>query len=286
LLLGFLEADLREVCALSLVTEREQIQQVIWDVFTKAQLVEIDLSDNPISHLAIYVCRCLLNKPSLRRLLLYNIGLGKDGMEAVANILTSKEEDNGCIAKQMTKIRINNNAMGPEGCKEFARILGKTKELVDVQYSSTRASKEESDILTSAFASCLSDAQNSCLERLDLADSVFTEARSLCCALRAMKRLTYLDLGNCTLKNDGVRDVCKALNRRGSLLEYLDLSSNSDDSDGAEHVAASMKRYCVRLKVLCLYENEISCKGINSIAESFSAGEVGNTIEELQLNSI
>ena len=33
-------------------------------------------------------------------------------------------------------------------------------------------------------------------------------------------------------------------------------------------------------------ENEISCKGINSIAESFSAGQVGNTIEELQLNGI
>jgi hypothetical protein len=35
-----------------------------------------------------------------------------------------------------------------------------------------------------------------------------------------------------------------------------------------------------------LNENEISCKGINSIAKFFSAGQVGNTIEELQLNSI
>jgi hypothetical protein len=37
--------------------------------------------------------------------------------------------------------------------------------------------KEVNDILASAFASCLSNAQNSCLERLNLADSVFTEAQ-------------------------------------------------------------------------------------------------------------
>ena len=91
---------------------------------------------------------------------------------------------------------------------------------------------------------------------------------------------------NCMLQNDGVCDVCKALSRKDSLLEHLDLSFNGVDSDGAEHVAALIKRYCVRLKVLCLDENEISCKGINSIAESFSAGQVGNIIEELQFNSI
>lgn len=259
---------------------------MIWDPFTKAQLVEIDLSDTPIGHVAIHVCRCLLNKPSLRRISLCNVGLGKDGIEVVANILTREEEDNDCIAKQLTKIDIDNNAIGPEGCKEFAHILEKTEELVDVQYSSNRSLKEGSDILVSAFASCLSNAKNSCLERLNLADSVFNEARSLYCVLHAMKRLTYLDLGNCMLQNDGVCNVCKALSRKDSLLEHLDLSSNGVDSDGAEHVAALIKRYCVRLKVLCLDENEISCKGINSIAESFSAGQVGNTIEELQLNNI
>jgi hypothetical protein len=71
---GILVADLREVCASSLATEREQVLQVIWDAFTKAQLVEIYLLDNPIGHLAIHVCRCLLNKPSLRRLSLCNVG--------------------------------------------------------------------------------------------------------------------------------------------------------------------------------------------------------------------
>ena len=126
---GILVADLREVCASSLATELEQVLQVIWDAFTKAQLVEIYLLDNPIGHLAIHVCRCLLNKPSLRRLSLCNVGLGKDGIEAVANILTSEEEDNGCIAKQMIKIHMNNNPMGPEGCVEFACILEKQKSL-------------------------------------------------------------------------------------------------------------------------------------------------------------
>jgi hypothetical protein len=57
--------------------------------------------------------------------------------------------------------------------------------------------KEENGILASEFASCLSNAQNSCLERLNLAKSVFAEAQSLYCALHAMKHLTYLDLGNC-----------------------------------------------------------------------------------------
>ena len=122
-------AELKEVCASSLTTEHEQVLQVIWDAFTKAQLVDIDLSDNPIGHLVTHVCRCLSNKPSLGRLSLCNAGLDKDGKEAIANILTSKEEDNGCIAQQMTTNHFNNNAMGPEGCKEFACILKKHKSL-------------------------------------------------------------------------------------------------------------------------------------------------------------
>jgi hypothetical protein len=119
-------AELREVCASSLTTEHEQVLQVIWDAFTKAQLVDINLSDNSIGYLAIHVCRCLSNKPSLMMLSLCNVGLDKDGIEAVANILTSKEEDNGCTAQQMTTNHFNNNAMRPEGCKEFAYILEKT----------------------------------------------------------------------------------------------------------------------------------------------------------------
>lgn len=233
------------MCASSLTTENEQVLQVIWDAFTKAQLVDLDLSDNLIGHLAIHVCRCLSKKPSLRRLSLCNVGLNKDGIEAIANILTNREEDNGCIAQQMTKNHFNNNAMGPEGCKEFARTLEKTEELVDVQYSSKRSLKEGNDILALAFASCLSNAQNSCLERLNLADSVFTAAQSLYCALCTTKHLTYLDLGNCLLQNDGVRDVCKALSRKGSVLEHLDLSSNCGDSDDAEHVTALIKTYHV-----------------------------------------
>ncbi len=143
-------------------------------------------------HLAIHACRCLLNKPSLRRISHCNVGLDKDGIEVVANILTSQEEDNGCIAKQITKIHFDNNVMGPECCKEFACILEKTDELVDIQYSSQRSLKEGSDILASAFASCLSNAHNSCLERLNLADSVFPKNNH--CVVHCMPISTSLIL--------------------------------------------------------------------------------------------
>jgi hypothetical protein len=78
----------------------------------------------------------------------------------------------------------------------------------------------------------LSHVQNSCLKRLNLAHSVFTEALSLCCALHVMKRLTNLELGNSMLQNDGVRDVCKALSSRGSLLELGSAQRSAMVRDG------------------------------------------------------
>jgi hypothetical protein len=118
-------------------------------------LVDDDLSENAIGVQAISKCRSVLDKPTLICLSLSNNRLSAENISEVADILLYDEHSNCCIAEKMTKIHIFNNMSGVEGCGAFARILEKSKILVDVQFVLTLAIKAESHIITSALDSCL-----------------------------------------------------------------------------------------------------------------------------------
>eukprot|EP00804_Cyclotella_cryptica_P025796 CCRYP_002676-RA/>CCRYP_002676-RA protein AED:0.00 eAED:-0.00 QI:0/-1/0/1/-1/1/1/0/476 len=284
---GIVEADLSDMITSQLTESGLKVLRTICDAFADSELVDVNLSENAIGEQGAGSCKTVLSKSSLRRLSMCNNGLAAETMKDIVDILTNDEYGNGCIAEKLTKIHFFNNMSGPAGCREFARILEKSKELVDVRFSSTRAFKEGTDIFACALDACMTDGRNPNLQKLDLCDNNFVNKASqeaLFRALGATKHLTYLNLSDCELGDDGVKKVCHALFESDSQLEHLDLSANELTRRGAKHIADYI-RDCEALKVLRMEDNEITSKGVVQIAAAFHVGEDGSTIEELQLNS-
>ena len=284
---GIVEADLSDIIAGRMTEEGLQVLQTICDAFADSNLVEADLSDNAIGQQGIGACRTVLGKQSLERLALCNNGLSEATMAQVADILTSDEDGTGSIATRLTKIHFYNNMSGEGGCTEFVRILDKSTRLVDIRFSSTRAGRAGSTVVASALDAALASGRNLDLEKLDLCDNNFGDNASheaLFRALGATKCLTYLNLRDCELEDDGIKKVCHALFESDSALEHLDLSGNDATRRGAKHIADYIRDCQGRLRVIRMEDNEMTSKGVELIAAAFHGSEDGAAIEEIQLN--
>ena len=158
----------------------------------------------------------------------------------------------------------------------------------DIRFSSTRAGKIGSDILASALDVSLGEGLNPKLVKLDLCDNSFANKAShgaLYRALGSTTSLTYLNLRDCDLGDDGVQKICHALFESDSALEHLDLSGNCVEKRGAKHIADYIRDCGGKLKILHLEDNEMTSKGVESIAAAFHGSEDGHSIEEIQLNT-
>ena len=282
-------ADLSDMIAGRMTEEGLMVLQTICTAFANSNLHHVNLSDNAIGQQGIGACKTALNKKSLKGIKLCNNGLSQETMGHVADILTNDEDGTGCIASNLTSIHFYNNMSGLGGCKEFARILEKCTKLEDIRFASTRAGKEGSDIVANALDASLSEGHNPNLARLDLCDNNFTNKASheaLFRTLGSTKSLTYLNLRDCDLEDDGVKKVCHALFECDSALEYLDLSGNEVGKHGAKHIADYIRDCGGKLKVLHLEDNtDMTSKGVEHIAAAFHGSEDGHSIEEIQLNS-
>jgi Ran GTPase-activating protein 1 len=287
---GIVEANLKDVIASQLTAQGLKVLQTLSDAFADSELVDVDLSDNAVGEQGSKLCKTILCKSSLQRLAMCNMGLAQETMKDIADWLTNDEYGNGCAAEKLTKIHFYNNMSGPGGCKEFSRILEKSKHLTDIRFSSTRARSEGTDIFASALDASLASGCNNNLVRLDLCDNSFVSKSSqeaLFRALGSTKCLTYLNLSDCDLGDEGVKKVCHALFDSDSSLEHLNLSANDVTRRGAKHIAEYI-RDCEGLKVLRMEDNELTSKGAELIAQAFHIGDDGSAIEEIQLtgNSI
>jgi len=287
---NIIEADISDCIAGRLTEEGLVVLQTLCNAFCNSNLVTVNLSDNAIGQQGIGACKTALSKKSLQSVALCNNGLSQETMAQVADILTNDDDGtSGCIASNLTSIHFYNNMSGLGGCKEFARILEKCRNLEDVRFSSTRAGKEGSDIVASALDASLSMGYNPKLTKLDLCDNNFANKSSheaLFRALGSTKSLRYLNLRDCDLEDDGVKKVCHALFESDSALEHLDLSGNEVGKRGAKHIADYIRDCGGELKVLHLEDNcDMTSKGAEHIAAAFHGSEDGHSIEEIQLNS-
>lgn len=166
--------------------------------------------------------------------------------------------------------------------------MEKCTKLEDIRFSGTRARTEGSDIVASALDASLAQGHHPKLARLDFCDNLFRNKSSheaLFRALGVTTCLTYLDLRDCELENDGVKKVCHALFESDSALEYLDLSGCSVEKQGAKHIADYIRDCGGKLRVLNLDDNELTSKGVVSIAAAFHGSEDGHSIEEIRMDS-
>lgn len=284
---GIVEADLSDIIASRLTEEGLQVLETMCSAFAESKLVDLNLSENAIGEQGIGACKTALSRPTLERLALCNNGLSQSTMGQVADILTADEDGTGCIASKMTKLHFFNNMSGIGGCREFARILEKAPLLVDIRFASTRSQREGGDILSSALDASLADGRIQNVTKLDLHDNVFKNKASKDALFRALGKLsslTYLDLGECELEDDGVKMICHALFESDCELEHLYLNGNEITRKGAKHIADYI-RDCQKLKVLHLQDNELTSKGVERIAAAFHVGDDGSAIEEIELDS-
>ena len=266
-----------------------QVLKKLSDVFEESSLIEVDLSDNAMGSKGVTQCQTVLGgKPSLHsleRLSLCNNGLSEYSMNEIADLLTTNPNSGGdeiCIAQNLTKIHFFNNMSGNEGCKAFQRIMNKcTDKLTDIRFSSTRARREGSSYIAQVLSDLGTNNKLQNVTHLDLADNSFVEcSANLSSALSNCVNLEYLNLKDCILSNDGIKEVCDAILKAKSPLKGLHLSGNEIDADGAKYVAKLVKALNGTIEVLDVEENELTSVGLKRIIKQINS----TTLKTIILN--
>lgn len=285
---GIQIADLHDIIASRPEAEGLEVLKVISDMFAESTLIEVDLSDNAMGSKGITACQMVLNgEPvmnSLEQLSLCNMGLSRETMDEIANLLTSPNGNGAtCIAQNLTKIHFYNNMSGPDGCKSFQRIMNKcTNKITDIRFSSTRAQSEGSAVIAETLSNLSSGGKLENLTRLDLVDNVFSESYSdLANALSACTKLEYLHLSDCMIAEEmeGLEQVCDALMTAQPPLKGLSLTANDIDNDGAKLVAKLVKSLNGTIEVLEIEANELKSSGVKRIVKNIDS----STLKELNL---
>jgi Ran GTPase-activating protein (RanGAP) involved in mRNA processing and transport len=242
---------------------------VILSTFSEAcsksmpSLTSLDLSDNAMGLKGISACAPLFtaSKNTLTSLSMCNDGLSHQSMKEVADILVEHDI-------QLKKLHFFNNMSGDQGCAEFARIIKNQKvegKMADLRFSGTRASSEGSVHI----ANCLKDSValfGASLVNLDLNDNTFSAGGGLTLveAFEAGlgKNLTELNLGECSLGDDSLKGICRALIKNGSgALTKLELGGNELTIQSMKLLAKLVAKN-PNLVTLGLSENELASGGV------------------------
>ncbi len=271
---GVSVADLSDIIASRMEEEGLDVLNTMSETFIESKnLVEVDLSDNAMGSKGVSACETVLSNSSLERLSLCNNGLSEYTMNEVAELLTKQDED-GCIAQNLTKIHFFNNMSGPKGCEAFAKIMEKctNNKLTDIRFSSTRAGPEGSVHIATALNSLAEGGNLENLIKLDLLDNSFQKEESyknLANALKQCPKLKHLNLRDCMLKDEGIKQVCNAL--ASAKLVSLDISGNEITAKGARSVAKLIRNVNPTIEDFKSEENEMTSYGVRSIMNAIDA---------------
>eukprot|EP01083_Nonionella_stella_P050095 133359_1 len=108
--------------------------------------------------------------------------------------------------------------------------------LTDIRFSSTRARADGSTHITTALKSLAESGNLEHVTRLDLADNTFSDESvntDLAIALKSCTKLTYINLRDCCIADEGMKRVHNALKVSGAKRTHLDVSGNDLTASGA-----------------------------------------------------
>ena len=202
------------------------ILTVLCDCFRDCELTFVDLSENALGSKGLEACDSVLSQQKkLEELYLCDNGIAQESMETLKSQLPVN----------LKTLHFFNNMVGSEGAEHFAEILRSCKRLENVRYAQVRAGVSGS----LAVIRALDENTDLVLKKLDI-DGASLEGKGLehlCAILRRSTKLTYLNVGDCDLEQDGMVEVCNALMNcePKPRLEFLNLSENiseeEDDDD-------------------------------------------------------
>ncbi|CAM9972839.1 unnamed protein product [Ectocarpus sp. 6 AP-2014] len=256
----------------------EVLAAVCGGVREREGLTFVDVSENAMGPDGVDACRpAIEGKKELRALLMCNDGLSAAAMEAVRDILLATSP------AALRTLHFYNNMSGDLGAKALAQVLPKCPNLSDFRFSGTRSGREGSAAVVQALLECPA-ASAGLLERLDLADNTLGEegGRVLAEALATQPSLTYVNLSECDLGDEGAAAVAKALSGTAPGVRELEFSYNELTAEGAAAVAACAERKSASLEYLGLEGNEMGSAGAKSIAKALAPARV---IRKVQLST-
>jgi len=168
---------------------------------------------------------------------------------------------------QLSRIHFFNNMSGDVGCEHFKRILDSqtTKgKLTDMRFSGTRASSNGSVHIVDGLTAGLPLFAESLLH-LDLNDNTFSTAGPALAAAFTNglgKNLVTLNLGECSMGDDTVKTICRALAKTSAhQLTKLELGGNELTAQSMRALSSLLSKSPL-LTALGLSENELSSSSI------------------------
>ena len=154
-----------------------------------------------------------------------------------------------------------NNMSGDGGAVAVAKIIAENVMLKDLRFSATRSMKPG----CKTIAEAISTLRN--LVRLDVSDNVFGKKAGtiLADAVKNNPGLTFLNLRDSGLEEEGSIAFIAAVSESGLKVEYLDLSGNEVSMDVLETSERPLSAL-TSIKELLLDDNEFGSDGAEVLA--------------------
>lgn len=250
-------------------------------ILAKAQLVELDLSDNALGPVGMEGLVQFLKSPvcySLKCLRLNNNGLGIYGgrmlAQALSDCLTASKSAGTPLA--MKTFIVGRNRLENEGAfalSEFFKAVG-TLEEVQMPQNFIRHPG------IAALASAL--VHNPGLKVLNLNDNTFTwrGSEAVAAALQQWQELAIINFGDCLIRTKGAEFLAKALSFGHENLREVYMDHGEINLNGAKQLANALKSK-KHLKICDLNGNQFGEEGCDELKKIFCSMGVKDVLQSL-----
>uniref|UniRef100_A0A7S1GG35 Ran-GTPase activating protein 1 C-terminal domain-containing protein n=1 Tax=Cyclophora tenuis TaxID=216820 RepID=A0A7S1GG35_CYCTE len=172
--------------------------------------------------------------------------------------------------------------IGTTGAEHTSKIISKCRSLKEFRYEGCRPLRQGCQYIADGLRDMAKHHQG--LTRLYLEGSYGCSTEtdpvgSLCEALKKMRYLTHVKLGDCGLEQDGSKAVLRALAPQKGLIS-LSLQENEITSKNARQLVKVIQSNQSSLEVLNLETNELTSVGVEILVQAFAKG---SSLRELNL---
>lgn len=196
---------------------------------------ELDLSNNALSCRFSISIEELIKKNKLKKLIVYNCGLAREGIE---RILKALENNNQLQILDIGKNRINTLS------KELGIVLNKFINLKELKLAHNTIYEGMNEFLCE-----LKDIQ---LEILDISDNFIEEPYNFC---KLLQNSHLIELYIRDIKNDYMKTILLTINSLSPQLKILDISQNDMESEDELDLIISIVKNHYMLVKLIMYDN-------------------------------
>jgi Ran GTPase-activating protein (RanGAP) involved in mRNA processing and transport len=196
--------------------------------------------------------------------------IDEEGVELLAKALGSNET--------ITTLNLSGNMIGPTGVKALADALTTNKEtkITTLNLGSNMLKDEGVELLAKALET------NETITKLNLVHNTIGPA-GVKALVNALTKITTLDLGVNSLKDEGVKVLADAL-KTNTTITTFNLSDNTIGPQGVKAlVDALTENKRTKITTLNLSYNKIGLQGVKVLADALKTNETITTITTLDL---